>query len=125
MGSVAFVRRIKQGKAPEVQQLMAELAGERAEEEHERRADIGLKRIKIWHQSGPEDLFIVYYESDDPEASYRQWLEHDHEHESWLQARLDELTEPDAATASSGWSPSALIYDWHEEHGPSTREHPV
>lgn len=123
MGSVAFVRRIKPGKADEVRQLMAELAGERAEQEHQRRGDIGLRRIKIWHQGQPEDLFIVYYESDDPEATYRQWLEHDHEHESWLQSRLDELTEPDPATVSESWSPSELIYDWHEEHGSAITEH--
>ena len=123
MGSVAFVRRIKPGMADAVRQLMTELAGERAEPEHQRRGDIGLRRIKIWHQQKPEDLFIVYYESDDPEATYRQWLEHDHDHESWLQSRLDQLTAPDPATESEGWSPSELIYDWHEEHGPAITEH--
>ncbi len=124
MPSLAFAIKIKPGKSDEVRQLYKEILRDRSEEEHQRRSAIGVRRFKVWHQHTPEDMFIVYLEADDLEAGTQQWVDHEDEHERWLQERLQDLTEWDMSHHASG-PPADLIYDWHAEHGASDQEHEV
>ena len=123
MESMAFVQPLKEGKFEEFKQWADELAGGRADDEHARRNDIGLNRLKIWLQHTPSEMAIIYIEAEDMGSALAKWYNHEHDHETWVQSRLDDLV--DRHDTFAGGTPTQLVYDWHPTHGPSREEHKV
>ncbi|HLQ61285.1 MAG TPA: hypothetical protein VK131_05425 [Candidatus Acidoferrales bacterium] len=92
------------------------LASHRSAEHHEAGRGRGLKRLKVFHQTRPNEAIIVYMESDDIAAAMRNRASSDHEFDEWFGNMIEEITgyHPDRHFHEP---PSELLLDWHEDLG--------
>jgi len=122
MGSLAFAFPIKSGKLEALKRLAQELHDDRGQHEHDRRADQGLSRLKVFLQTGQHDMMVVYLEGDDVVAAAARILRDDHDHEQWLLSKLEGIVDY-AHLAEDEGVQSELVFDWHGEHGTALAEH--
>ena len=116
MASLAFSVPVRPGKTADAKKLAEMLATDRSDQHGETHRGHGLKRLKVFHQSRPNEAIIIYMESDDIPASMKSRSAGDHEFDEWFGKMIEEITgyHPDQHFHEP---PSELLLDWHEDHG--------
>jgi hypothetical protein len=90
---------------------------------HENRLRHGLQRLKIFIQQRPQAMAIFYLEGDDVEASMVKRHSEDDELEQAIDEAVHALTGHYFRDVWKEGAPAELVFDWHEERGPSRSEH--
>jgi hypothetical protein len=69
-------------------------------------------------------MIVVYFEAEDIEAALSSHLQADHEHNDWLVSRIQEIADfSPPYNSDTGRLVAELVFDWHEDHGPSLTRH--
>jgi hypothetical protein len=122
MSSIAFALPVAQGKkGADVLKFIDELLDEKASHFKERMKQRGYKRIQVFHQTVPTELFIFYMESDDIHKTLEP-REHDgSDFEEWYRKQYEALA--GSHVSALGSSMASLVMDWHPEKGGSRKHH--
>jgi hypothetical protein len=123
--SVAYALPILPGMTERGLRFLEELIENRGEAFHRQRRDLGFRRIKVFRQSYPAEMVVLYLEADDVHDSIHRRAASQHDFEEWFEHEFEELTGVHVDDAPAHSRQVELVFDWHKEHGVSRRHHPV
>jgi hypothetical protein len=121
MPSIAFAVPIK--SADKGKELLAALTGDKSDDHHRTNKEHGFSRIKIFRQSKPQEMVIVYLEADNLEQAIKSRMASDQGHAKLWGEMVQEATGQHPNSTHAGGPPSTLLMDWHETKGVSTTHH--
>ena len=122
MGSLAFALPSKPGSEELGKKFVDDLIGTRSSAHHETSKAHGLTRIKIFRQTTPHDMIVVYLEGPNVGKSMAARAQGGGEFDVWFGEMVEKITGHHPTTHGNE-PPAELLVDWHPEHGHSRDGH--
>ena len=116
MASIAFSVPVKPGRTADAKKMAEIMAKEQSHALHETRTSRGVTRLKVYHQSQPNEAMIIYIEADDIGGAMKNRAASDHEFEDWFGKMVEDITGYHTDQHFHA-PPSELLLDWHESKG--------
>jgi hypothetical protein len=117
MQSIAFALPLLPGKYEEGMQFIRELTSEQSQQHHDQRRQQGYHAVKIWRQTTPEEMIVVYLEAENLKEAMQSRVGSDHSFEQWYQDKIQEITGHHLDQVQGQGAPAEQLVDWHREHG--------
>jgi hypothetical protein len=111
MQSIARAMPVKPGTGAEMERLVTHLA----EEAHERMAELGVRTVRIWHQTAPMEAIVVYVEAEDFDRAHAARARAEHPAEGAVDGLFESIT--GHHTRAMRGVETKLLLDWHHERG--------
>ena len=110
METMAFALPIAEGKTDH---LYDHIEDNFRQEFHDHIKSSGLTHVRMYHQTAPEEMLIVYLEGPHLEKSIEQ-MYHDPRSATWFET-ISKLGSH--SKEGVGMAPATLVMDWHHEEG--------
>jgi hypothetical protein len=94
-----------------VRRFAVEHGQTRRGEFHERHVAHGVDKLRVYHQTEPVELVVVYMEGEDLATAFASHRASDHEFDRWFKATVEEIHgyHPDEW---GGELPAELVVEW-------------
>mgnify|MGYP001236566760 CR=1 FL=1 len=115
MGSIAFALPISTGQADHLFDHVEHITGPGRDEHHERSRRHGFTNVRLYHQTQPQEILIVYLEAPNLDKSIEEMRNSpDLSEQPWVQliANLGDHRPEHLLTPKP-----QLVMDWHHEEG--------
>jgi hypothetical protein len=110
MAEIAFALPVRPGASHRVRELAEALKDH--PDYATSQARHGMKAVRIFHQHHPNEMVIVYVESDDLDHSFLSHAESNHAFDDWFKRTVEEVTGHNLRHTTR--SPSAQVLQWRE-----------
>jgi hypothetical protein len=90
--TIAFALPVKPGMVERGYKFIQELGKERADEHHELHKSHGFKVMKIWYQTEPVEMVIIYLEAPELDSARQNFRNSGHTFDQWFQDMVREVT---------------------------------